>query len=63
MIIAKLDLEEMPKTCAYCRFRLRTISNVICSLVPIEGDITKRPDGCPLTPIDGIMNEKGKEGD
>lgn len=51
MIIAELDLDEMPKTCAYCRYRLRTTRNVMCSLVPIEGDITKRPEKCPLDEV------------
>ena len=51
MIIAKLDLTELPNTCAYCRYRLRTIRKVICSIIPIEGDITKRPDKCPLAEV------------
>ena len=51
MIIAELDLTELPNTCAFCRYRLRTIRKVICSIIPIEGDITKRPDGCPLAEV------------
>lgn len=52
MIIAKLDLDELPNTCAFCRYRLRTILKIICALVPIEGDYTKRPDKCPLAEVE-----------
>lgn len=60
MIIAKLDLSEMPKTCAYCRFVLHTTRSVYCDLVrdrvgvilkEREGDITKRPEWCPLEEV------------
>ena len=57
MIIAKLKLlTELPKTCAYCRFKLLTIRSIYCELVrdrvgdilkEREGDITKRPEWCP----------------
>lgn len=61
MIIAKLKLlTEMPKTCAYCIFKLQTIRSTYCYLVKDregriekegEGDITKRPEWCPLEEV------------
>ena len=69
MIIAKLDLDELPKTCAYCRFVLHTARSVYCDLVmdrvgvilkEREGDITKRPEWCPLEEVDETILE-GRE--
>ena len=60
MIIAKLKLlDEMPKTCAYCPYALHSIGFISCDLVRVKGDIrtklygdiTKRPDGCPLAEV------------
>lgn len=72
MIIAKLDLEELPKTCAYCPYALHAIGFISCDLVRVKGDIrtklygdiTKRPDGCPLVEVmpvgrgDGMTQEE-----
>ena len=61
MIIAKLNLlTEMPKTCAYCPYALHCIGFISCDLVRVRGDIrtklygdiTKRPDGCPLEEVE-----------
>lgn len=61
MIIAKLKLlDEMPKTCAYCPYALHSIGFISCDLVRVKGDIrtklygdiTKRPDECPLVEVD-----------
>lgn len=60
MIIAKLNLlDEMPKTCAYCPYALHCIGFISCDLVRVKGDIrtklygdiTKRPDECPLEEV------------
>ena len=61
MIIAKLKLlDEMPKTCAYCPYALHCIGFISCDLVRVKGDIrtklygdiTKRPDECPLVEVE-----------
>ena len=60
MIIARLKLlTEMPKTCAECPYALHSIGSVSCDLVRVKGDIrtklygdiTKRPDECPLEEV------------
>lgn len=54
MIIAKLDMTEMPPSCAYCRYALRSILKITCDIAKIDGDITKRPDNCPLTEVEDV---------